>query len=224
MASSGPKVKIAPSILSADFSRLGEQVAETVAAGADYIHVDVMDGHFVPVLTVGPWLLSALRSMTDIPLDVHLLIDRPEEHITQFVQAGASVITVHAEACPHLHRAIQFIKDQGVKAGVVLNPGTPLSAVEEVLPMVDMVVALMVNVGPGKQGFIEIVLDKIARLRRMADEKGWNYEIEADGRISVETAPLVVRAGANVLVAGGAIYSKTQTVTEAMARLRESLP
>ena len=217
------KIKIAPSILSADFARLGEQVADATKAGAHYIHVDVMDGHFVPVITIGAPVVEAIRPFTNLPLDVHLMIERPEGQIEQFAQAGAGIITVHAEVCPHLHRVIEAIKERKVRAGVALNPATPLSLIDEVLPELDLVLLMTVNPGFAGQAFIEGVLDKIARLRRILDEKGLGAELEVDGGISAETAPRAVAAGARVLVAGSAIFNRNESVAQAMDRLRASL-
>ena len=216
-------VKIAPSILSADFVRLGEQVTEAEAAGADYIHVDVMDGHFVPNITVGPLVVEAVRRTTRLPLDVHLMIEAPERYIARFAKAGADILTVHVEACPHLHRVVQQIKGLGVKAGVSLNPATPLASLEEILGDVDLVLVMTVNPGFGGQEFIAGMLSKIRRLRRRLDERGLKCELEVDGGINAETAPEVVAAGANVLVAGQAIFGAEEGVAEAMRRIRESV-
>ena len=217
------EIKIAPSILSADFARLGEQVAEATKAGAHYIHVDVMDGHFVPIITIGAPVVAAIRPFTDLPLDVHLMIERPEGQIEQFAQAGAGIITVHAEVCPQLHRVIEAIKARKVRAGVSLNPATPLTLIDEVLPDIDLVLLMTVNPGFAGQAFIEEVLDKIASLRRILDEKGLGAELEVDGGISAETAPKAVSAGARVLVAGTAIFNRRESVAQAMDRLRASL-
>jgi len=220
---SNPQVKLAPSILSADFSRLGEQVVEATNAGADYIHVDVMDGHFVPQLTIGAPVVAAIRRWTKLPLDVHLMIEAPERQISQFADAGADIITVHIEACPHIHQAVQTIKESGVKAGVALNPGTPIDTMREVLPSLDLVLVMTVNPGFGGQNFIDAMLDKVARLRAELDERGLAAELEVDGGINAEVAPKVVKAGARVLVAGAAVFVSGQTVSQALEKLRASL-
>ena len=220
---SKPKVKLAPSILSADFSRLGEQVAEATKAGADYIHVDVMDGHFVPQITIGAPVVAAIRCWTNLPLDVHLMIEAPEHQIGQFAEAGADIITVHIEACPHIHQVVQAIRELGVKAGVSLNPETPVDSLKKLLPSVDLVLVMTVNPGFGGQPFIEAMLDKVARLRAELDKKGLAAELEVDGGINAEVAPRVVRAGARVLVAGAAVFDSGQTVSEALKKLRASL-
>ncbi len=217
------KIKLAPSILSADFGRLGEQVAEATRAGADYIHIDVMDGHFVPQITIGAPVVAAIRPWTDLPLDVHLMIEAPELQIKPFAEAGADIITVHIEVCPDIHRVVQAIKEQGIKAGVSLNPGTPLDLLDEVLPEIDLVLVMTVNPGFGGQTFIEGMQDKVARLRAELDRKGLAAELEVDGGINAEIAPRVVEAGARVLVAGAAVFKSGQTVAEALGRLRASL-
>ena len=218
-----PNIKIAPSILSADFARLGEQVAEATKAGADLIHVDVMDGHFVPQITIGALVVSAIRKYTNLPLDVHLMIESPEEQIAQFAKAGANIITVHIEPCPHIHRVIQMIKATGVKAGISLNPATSLSMLDEILPGVDLVLVMTVNPGFAGQTFIESTLAKIARLRDELDRRELNIELEVDGGINTKTAPRVVKSGATALVAGAAIFSSGETIGEAIKKLRQSL-
>ncbi len=199
-------MKLAPSILSADFANLERDIQLVEKLGADYIHVDVMDGQFVPNITLGPNVVSAIRPVTKLPLDVHLMIVQPENYIEAFAKAGADIITVHEESTPHIHRAIQMIKASGVKAGVVINPGTPLSAIEYVLDLVDQVLIMTVNPGFGGQSFIESSLDKIAQLKEWKKTKGYTYDIEVDGGIVPETAKLCKEAGANVFVAGSYIY------------------
>jgi ribulose-phosphate 3-epimerase len=217
------EIKIAPSILSADFARLGQQVAEVTSAGAHYIHIDVMDGHFVPQITIGPPVVKAIRPCTNLPLDVHLMVERPERQLEQFALAGADILTVHAEACPDLHKVVDQIKGLGVRAGVSLNPATPLDVIDEVLPALDLVLLMTVNPGYAGQAFIEEVVDKIARLRQILDDRGLTCELEVDGGISAQTAPRAVAAGAGVLVAGSAIFNRQESVKEAMDRLRASL-
>ena len=219
-----PDIKLAPSILSADFARLGEQVVEATKAGADYIHVDVMDGHFVPQITIGAPVVAAIRRWTKLPLDVHLMIEAPEAQISQFAQAGADIITVQIEACADIHRTVQMIKESGVRVGVSLNPETPIKAISAVLPSLDLVLVMTVNPGYGGQPFIESTLDKIAQLRAELDKKGLTAELEVDGGINAEVAPRVVKAGARVLVAGAAVFASGQTVAEALKKLRASLP
>lgn len=216
-------VKYAPSILSADFARLGEQVAEATQAGADYIHVDVMDGQFVPNLTAGPIMVEAIKPWTHLPLDVHLMIKEPERLIPRFAQAGASILTVHPETCPHLHRVVHQIKDLNVRAGVALNPSTPLTMIEDIIPDLDLVLVMTVNPGFGGQSFIEGMVDKIVRLRRMLDERHLKAELEVDGGISAKTAPVVVKAGARVLVAGSAVFNNKESVKEALGKIKESV-
>src|SRR5438270_1023319 len=217
------KIEIVPSILSADFARLGEQVQEAEKAGADRIQVDVMDGHYVPNITVGPMVIEALRPYTSLPIEAHLMIERPELYIPQFAQAGADYIIVHVETCPHLHRTIQQIRDEGKKAAVALNPSTPLVALEEIVSYVDMVLVMTVNPGFGGQEFIHSMLSKIRRLRSLLDTQNLDCDIEVDGGIHEQTAPLVVEAGANVLVAGSAVYDAPDGVAAAIKRLREGV-
>ena len=217
------RIKIAPSILSADFGRLAEQVAEAEQAGADYVHVDIMDGHFVPNITMGPLVVSAVRRATSLPLDVHMMIASPERYVDEFVDAGADIVTVHVEACTHLHRVVHQIRESGAKAGAALNPATPTSAVEEVLADLDQVLVMTVNPGFGGQAFIHSVLDKIRRVRSRIDSQRLPVDLEVDGGISPATARTAVDAGARVLVAGSAIYNDKQSVDEAMSALRSSI-
>jgi ribulose-phosphate 3-epimerase len=199
-------LQIAPSILSADFGRLAEEVRAIEAAGADLVHVDVMDGRFVPNITIGPLVVEAVRRATKLPLDVHLMIVEPEKYVEAFARAGAARISVHAEACPHLHRTLQQIAKAGAMPAVALNPSTPLSAVEEVLPDAGMILVMSVNPGFGGQSFIPSAVDKIRRLREQADRRGLKLDIEVDGGVNAETARKVVEAGANVLVAGSYVF------------------
>ncbi|GAA4716049.1 ribulose-phosphate 3-epimerase [Brevibacillus fulvus] len=213
-------VKIAPSILSADFASLGAEIADVERGGADWIHVDVMDGHFVPNITIGPLIVEAIRPITKLPLDVHLMIEEPDRYIPQFVKAGADLVSVHQEACRHLHRTIHLIKEQGAKAGVVLNPATPLVTIESVLADVDLVLLMTVNPGFGGQAFISSVLPKVAALRNMLDEKGLAHiEIEIDGGVNPKTARMCEEAGATVLVAGSAVFNQPDRA-QAIAAIR----
>jgi ribulose-phosphate 3-epimerase len=214
--------KIAPSILSADFTRLGEEIQSVEKAGADLIHVDVMDGHFVPNITIGPLIVEAARRATHLPLDVHLMISDPDAYVDDFVQSGADSITVHAEAVEHLHRSIQRVRMAGAKAAVSLNPATPLHGLEYVLEDLDMVLLMTVNPGFGGQAFIRSVLPKIKRLRRILDERGLNVEIEVDGGIGPETIGEVSRAGADVFVAGSAIFL-SEDYKRTIERMREAV-
>ncbi|MFB6497483.1 ribulose-phosphate 3-epimerase [Bacillus haynesii] len=202
-------VYVAPSILSADFARLGEEIRDVEQGGADFIHIDVMDGHFVPNLTIGPLVVEAVRPITELPLDVHLMIEAPDRYIPAFAKAGADILSVHVEACPHLHRTIQLIKEQGVKAGVVLNPHTPVQQIEHVLEDLDLVLLMTVNPGFGGQSFISSVLPKIRQLKEMAEQKGLaDLLIEVDGGVNKNTARQCIEAGANLLVAGSAVYNE----------------
>ncbi len=198
-------VKLAPSILSADFSKLYEDVKKVEEAGVEYLHIDIMDGHFVPNISFGPMVMKSLKGKTNLVKDVHLMIENPDQFIEGFVDAGADIIVVHEEACTHLHRTIQNIKSHGVRAGVSLNPATSLSTLEEVLPELDMVLIMSVNPGFGGQSFIESSLDKIKRLKKMIDDRGLNIDIQVDGGVKVSNVKKVVEAGANVIVAGSAI-------------------
>jgi len=218
----GNQIRLAPSILSANFSRLGEQVAEATEAGADYIHIDVMDGHFVPNITIGAPVVAALRPWTHLPFDVHLMVDQPERHIAQFIDAGADIITVHIEVCSHLHRVVQTIKSSGVKAGVALSPATPLSLVDEIIPYLDLVLLMTVNPGFGGQEFIEEMIGKIAQLRKLLDERKLDAELEVDGGITAEVATRVVEAGAEVLVAGASVFKTRQSIEKAMREIRKA--
>lgn len=201
-------VRIAPSILSANFATLGQEITEVEQGGADYIHIDVMDGHFVPNITIGPLIVEAIRPMTNLPLDVHLMIENPDQYIATFAQAGANIISVHQEATVHVHRTIQLIKDQGVQAGVVINPGTPVSMIKEVLADVDLVLVMTVNPGFGGQSFIESAVNKIKQLDLLRQENNYSYVIEVDGGVNVETAAQCTQAGADILVAGSAVYNQ----------------
>jgi ribulose-phosphate 3-epimerase len=215
-------VKIAPSILSADFSKLGEEIIAVEKGGADYIHVDVMDGHFVPNITIGPLIVEAIEAIqpiTKLPLDVHLMIENPDQYIEAFAKAGADYITVHVEACRHLHRTIQNIKSFGIKAGVVLNPATPVESIQHIIGDIDMVLLMSVNPGFGGQKFIPEILPKIKKVKEMAEQKGLDIEIEIDGGVNSETAKLCVEAGATVLVAGSAIYNQ-EDYAEAISLIR----
>lgn len=217
-------VKIAPSILSSDFSRLGEEVRAAISGGADLIHVDVMDGHFVPNLTIGPPIIAHIKPIVreaGVPLDVHLMIEHPERLLPAFAEAGADILTVHVETCPHLHRTIQQIQELGVKPGVTLNPATPLVTLEEILGDVHLVLLMSVNPGFGGQSYIPGSTNKIARLRSMLNARSLHHvELEVDGGIKPENAAEVVVAGATVLVAGSAIYNDVGSVTENIAALR----
>ncbi|MBN2796723.1 MAG: ribulose-phosphate 3-epimerase [Clostridia bacterium] len=199
-------VKLAPSILSADFGDLLKDVKNVEAAGADWLHIDIMDGHFVPNISFGPMVMKAIQNKTEMPFDVHLMIENPDLYIKDFVDAGAYMITVHEEACKHLHRTIQLIKSYGVKAGVSLNPATSLSTLEEVLPELDMVLIMSVNPGFGGQSFIESSLEKIRRLKNMIDSRQLNVDIQVDGGVKLSNVKDVLDAGANIIVAGSAVF------------------
>lgn len=222
-----PEIILAPSILAADFSRLGEQVAQAVDAGAKYIHVDVMDGHFVPNITIGPLIVAALRPLaraTGAILDVHLMIAHPDRYVAEFAQAGADIITVHVEAAPHLHRTVQAIHEQGVKAGATLNPATSLTTLDEILPYVDLVLIMSVNPGFGGQSYIPTSTAKIRRLRQMLDAIGSPAYLEVDGGVKPQNAAEIVAAGANVLVAGSAIFNDKKSIAQNVADFWAALP
>ena len=216
-------VKIAPSILAADFSRLGQQAEEATRAGADYIHVDVMDGHFVPNITMGPVVVEGLRASTHLPLNVHLMIEEPDRYIPDFVTAGANHIIIHSESSRHLHRVIHHVKEAGLQVGIAVNPSTPLAAIEELLPYVDIVLVSTVNPGFAGQKLIQEALGKISRLRSLIVQEGYKAEIQVDGGINAETAPAAVRAGATILVAGTAVFNKNGSVEAGVKRLRDSI-
>ena len=199
-------VRISPSILEADFAKLGEEVRDVTRAGADFIHIDVMDGHFVPNISFGPAVMKSVRGYSDLPFDVHLMISPVDPYIAEFVEGGADIITVHQEAGPHLHRTLQLIKSHGVKAGVSLNPSTPAATLEHVMDIVDLVLVMSVNPGFGGQKFIPSQIEKIRTLRQMIDTSGRDIDLEVDGGINAETAPLVIEAGADMLVAGSAVF------------------
>ncbi|AUD14126.1 MULTISPECIES: ribulose-phosphate 3-epimerase [unclassified Planococcus (in: firmicutes)] len=214
-------IKIAPSILAADFAKLGQEVQEVEKAGADWIHIDVMDGHFVPNITMGPIVVDALRPLTELPLDVHLMIENPDRYIEDFAKAGADYITVHVEACPHLHRTIQLIRSFGVKPGVVLNPHTPIETIQHVLEDIDLVLFMTVNPGFGGQKFIHSVVPKVAALSQLIKDKGLSVDIQIDGGINEETIVPCAQAGANVFVAGSAIFGK-QDRTQALQAIKKA--
>jgi ribulose-phosphate 3-epimerase len=213
-------VKISPSILSADFARLGEEIQAIARGGADYVHIDVMDGHFVPNITIGPLVVDAVRKITDLPLDVHLMIENPDLLIPEFAKAGADIITVHQEAVPHLHRTVQLIKSLGKKAGVSINPATPVTTLEMILDDLDLVLVMTVNPGFGGQGFIGTCLPKIRQLRHMITERGLATELEVDGGVKIDNIARVAEAGADVFVAGSAVFG-THDYAATIAALRQ---
>lgn len=220
---SGNHILIAPSILSADFARLGEQVYEAEAAGADLIHIDVMDGRFVPNITVGPLVVEAVRRSTTLPLDVHLMIVEPERHIKAFVDVGANAVSVHIEASPNLHRTLAMIRGAGCRAGVALNPHTPASALSDIMSMLDVIIVMTVDPGFGGQNFLTHMMPKVARLRAMIGDTGRRIDLEVDGGINTNTAMTAAQAGANVLIAGSAIFSDSYSVQTGMESLRQTL-
>ncbi len=216
-------IGLVPSILSADFTRLGEQVHEAETAGAQRIQIDVMDGHFVPNITMGPMVVEAVRRCTKLTLEVHLMITNPEQYIEDFAKAGADLIIVHQEVCPHLHRVIQKIKTAGKMVGVALTPSTPVFMLEDMLSLLDLVLIMTINPGFGGQDFIPETLPKIARMRQMITVRNLHCDVEVDGGIHEATVPLVVKAGANLLVAGSAVYNQHESVAQAMERLRKAI-
>jgi ribulose-phosphate 3-epimerase len=217
------KLRIAPSLLAADFTRLGEQIIATEAAGADLLHIDVMDGRFVPNISMGQFIVEAVRRVATLPLDVHLMIVEPDQYLKSFADAGAAMICVHYEACPHLHRTLQQIRDLGCKAGVALNPHTPARSLSEIMDMIDFVNVMTVNPGFGGQHFLTSTMSKVARLRAMMGETGRELDLEVDGGINAETASTAVQAGANVLIAGTSIFNPKFGVKEGMDALRGAL-
>ncbi|MDO4793292.1 MAG: ribulose-phosphate 3-epimerase [Filifactor alocis] len=215
-------IKLAPSILSADFSRLAESVREVEEAGCEYLHIDVMDGHFVPNLTFGPVVIKSIRKKSEMVFDCHLMIENADLYLEEFVKAGADIITVHQEACTHLHRTVHRIKELGCKAGVSLNPATDLSTLEYILPDIDMVLIMSVNPGFGGQSFIPQSIEKIRRLKRMIEEKGYEIDIQVDGGVTAQNIAEIVDAGANILVAGSSIFGK-EDVGAAVRELRAAV-
>ncbi|MBR43603.1 MAG: ribulose-phosphate 3-epimerase [Gemmatimonadetes bacterium] len=215
-------MKIAPSILSADFARLSDEIGGIEEGGAEWVHVDVMDGHFVPNITIGPLIVDAARRSTNLPLDVHLMIENPDHYVEAFVKAGADIVTVHQEACTHLHRTIQKIHELGAKAGVALNPGTSLEAIRDVLPYLDLLLVMSVNPGFGGQSYIEASTAKLGRARAMLDEVGSDAELEVDGGVGVSNVEEIVNAGASVVVAGSAVYGHPDGAAAGVRAIRSA--
>ena len=215
-------MKIAPSILSADFARLSDEIGDIEEGGAEWVHVDVMDGHFVPNITIGPLIVDAARRSTNLPLDVHLMIKNPDHYVEAFVKAGADIVTVHQEACTHLHRTIQKIHELGAKAGVALNPGTSLETIRDVLPYLDLLLVMSVNPGFGGQSYIEASTAKLGRARAMLDEVGSDAELEVDGGVGVSNVEEIVDAGASVVVAGSAVYGHPDGAAAGVRAIRSA--
>ena len=215
-------MKIAPSILSADFARLSDEIGGIEEGGAEWVHVDVMDGHFVPNITIGPLIVDAARRSTNLPLDVHLMIENPDHYVEAFVKAGADIVTVHQEACTHLHRTIQKIHELGAKAGVALNPGTSLETIRDVLPYLDLLLVMSVNPGFGGQSYIEASTAKLGRARAMLDEVGSDAELEVDGGVGVSNVEEIVNAGASVVVAGSAVYGHPDGAAAGVRAIRSA--
>jgi len=216
-------IRIAPSILTADFAKLGEQIQAAEYGGADYLHLDVMDGTFVPNMSFGPMVIKSIRAVTNLTLDVHLMVQEPGRYLAEFADAGADILTVHVEACQHLHRTLQQIENLGCKVGLALNPATPIEAILEVIEMLDLVLVMSVNPGFGGQRFIPQTLDKLTRMRAMLNQLNPSCELEVDGGVGVANIQEIVQAGANVLVAGSAVYNERMSVAESLAQLREAV-
>jgi ribulose-phosphate 3-epimerase len=219
-----PEVQLVPSILSADFLRLGDQVRAAEAAGARRVQIDIMDGHFVPNLTMGPAIVEAVRGCTNMTIEAHLMIDNPQDYIDTFAKAGADVIIVHYEVSAHIHRLLKAIKDAGKQTGVAITPSTPVFMLQDILPFCDLLLVMTINPGFGGQDFIPETLPKIAAARRMLNERGLNSHVEVDGGIHEATIPQAVRAGANLLVAGSAVYNNKETVAQTIQKLNASIP